>query len=161
GAISTESASATADGASISKGVPTSGFIPNGAIVEKEIDFNMNSLDEVKLALRNPDITTASNIASAINGKIGRDIALVSDPGTVKVMVPDDYKTSVVSLLHEVEQVPVETDQVAKIIIDEASGTVVMGENVKIDTVAIAQGNLTIKIKENPAVSQPNAFAPE
>lgn len=161
GPISTESVSAQGAAASISKGVPTNGFIANGGVVEREIGFAMNSMDEVKLALRNPDLTTATNIANVINGRLGQDVAAVKDPGTVNISVPDDYRNAVVSLLQQVEQLPVETDQVAKIIFDEASGTLVMGENVRIDTVAIAQGNLVVKITENPEISQPLPFAPE
>lgn len=161
GPISTESISAQGAAASISKGVPTNGFIANGGVVEREIGFAMNAMEEVKLALRNPDFTTATNIANVINGRLGQDVASVKDPGTVNISVPDDYRNAVVSLLQQVEQLPVETDQVAKIIFDEASGTLVMGENVRIDTVAIAQGNLVVKITENPEISQPLPFAPE
>ncbi len=161
GSILTEGFQAAGAGASISKGVPTNGFIPNGAIVEKEIAFDMNNLDEVKLALRNPDVTTATGISAAINSKLGQPAAFVSDPGTVKVTVPQNYKNAVVTLLQDIEQIPVTTDQPARIVIDEASGTIVMGDNVRIDTVAIAQGNLVVKITEGAEVSQADPFAPE
>ncbi len=147
-------------GSSITKGVPTSGTISGGAVVEKEIDFQLNNLKTVNLALRNPDLHTAQNIANAINSRIGEETAVVSDPGTVMLNVPANYDNAVAYLLADIEQLPVETDQVAKIVIDEASGTIVMGENVKIDRVAVAQGNLVVKVEETPQVSQPNAFAP-
>jgi flagellar P-ring protein precursor FlgI len=145
----------------VTKGVPTSGFVANGAIVEKEIDFALNSLPELKLSLRNPDISTAQHVAESINSEIGPGVATVSDPGTVTLAVPAVYHNNATQLLSEIEKLAVETDQVAKIVIDEASGTIVMGENVSIDTVAVAQGNLVVRIEETAAVSQPNPLAPE
>lgn len=157
GAFSAEGESGT----SITKGVPTNGYLPGGAIVEREIDFNMNQMQAVRLALRNPDISTAQSIATAINGQLGPGTSRVEDPGTVEMLVPASYVGDVTTLLAEVEQLPIATDQAAKIVIDEASGTIVMGENVRIDTVAVAQGNLVVKVEETPQVSQPNPFAPE
>lgn len=148
-------------GSVISKGVPTNGFISNGGIVEREIPFELNSMDRLNLSLRNPDIETAKRISMAINEKMNVPVARMRDPGTVWVNVPHDYRNSVASLLAEVESLEVEPDQSARIIIDEASGTIVMNENVRIDTVAIAQGNLIVSISEQPLVSQPGAFAPE
>lgn len=148
-------------GTSITKGVPTNGTISNGAIIEREIDFDLNTLPSIQLALRNPDLSTASNIARAINARVGPGSAKVRDPGTVELDVPGSYSEDVASLLVDIEQMEVATDQVARIIIDEASGTIVMGENVRIDTVAVAQGNLVVKIEETPQVSQPGAFAPD
>jgi len=148
-------------GSSITKGVPTSGFISNGATVEKEINFALNDMQTVKLALRNPDLTTAGNIQRAINGYVGPGTASMTDPGTVTINVPPSYKGDVSSLLADIETLDVQTDQSAKIVIDEASGTIVMGENVRIDTVAVAQGNLVVKVEETPQVSQPGALAPE
>lgn len=149
------------DGATtITKGVPTAGFIANGGVVEKEIDFALNSLPELKLALRNPDITTAQNIAETIRSSMGPGIATVSDPGTIVISVPEAYHGNATMLLADIEKLSVPTDSVAKIVIDEASGTIVMGENVKIDTVAVAQGNLVVKIEKTQEVSQPNPLAP-
>jgi flagellar P-ring protein FlgI len=145
----------------ITKGVPTSGFIANGAIVEKEVNFALNDLPELKMALRNPDVTTAQSLANVINQQIGPGLAIVSDPGTVTLTVPASYQNNVTQLLADVERLTVPTDQIARIVVDEASGTIVMGENVRIDTVAVAQGNLIVKIEETTAVSQPNVFAPE
>ncbi len=147
-------------GTSITKGVPTNGYIANGALVENEIQFKLNDMETLRLALRNPDISTAHSIAQAINRQIGPGTSRVEDPGTVRLEVPPSYDGDVVGLLADLERLSVETDQVAKIVIDEATGTIVMGENVKLDTVAVAQGNLVVKIEETPQVSQPNPFAP-
>ncbi len=147
-------------GSNITKGVPTSGFIPNGAIVEREIDFRLNDLQRVRLSLRNPDVTTASNLMRAINQQLGAGTSNVDDPGTVTVNVPVNYKGDVVGMLADIETLPVATDQPARIVVDEATGTIVMGENVRISTVAVAQGNLIVKVEETPQVSQPNPFSP-
>ena len=145
----------------VNKGVPTSGFIANGGTVEKEINFALNDMPELKMALRNPDISTAQSLASTINEQIAPGLAAVTDPGTVTLSVPGAYHNNVTKLLADIEKLTVQTDQVAKIVIDESSGTIVMGENVRIDTVAVAQGNLVVKIQESPVVSQPGALAPD
>jgi flagellar P-ring protein FlgI len=150
-----------ASGSGITKGVPTNGFISNGATVEREIDFRLNDMGSVRLSLRNPDITTASNVMRAIHQQVGAGVSRVDDPGTVTVTVPTSYKGDVVGLLADIETLPVATDQPARIVVDEATGTIVMGENVRISTVAVAQGNLIVKVEETPQVSQPNPFAPE
>ncbi len=148
-------------GSSITKGVPTSGYIANGGIVEREVDFDLNGMPSIKLALRNPDLSTASSIMDAINARVGPGSANVTDPGTVTLNVPISYQQDVATLLADIEKLDVETDQPARIVIDEASGTIVMGENVRIDTVAVAQGNLVVRVDETPQVSQPGPFAPE
>ena len=144
----------------MTKGVPTNGFIADGGIVEREIPFALNSMASLNIALRNPDISTARHVAEAINKHLGVEAAEMVDPGTVHLRVPIDFKGNTSKLLAEIESVEVKTDQVAKVIIDEASGTVVMGENVRIDTVAVAQGNLIVRVEETPQVSQPGALAP-
>lgn len=159
GTVQVSGFSAQGNAASVTKGVPTSGRIPNGAIVEREIPFNMASMKRVKLALRNPDFTTARRVARAINAFVGLPAAKVADPTTVVVNVPENYKGQTVEMLTDIEQLKIEPDQVAKVVIDEQSGTIVMGENVRISTVAIAQGNLTIRITETPQVSQPQPFS--
>ncbi|MDG1286084.1 MAG: flagellar basal body P-ring protein FlgI [Rickettsiales bacterium] len=161
GGVTINGFSATgASGTSITKGVPTNAIISGGGVVEREVGFALNTLDSVKLALRNPDLSTAHNISRAINSRLGPEASVVTDPGTVQVSVPPEYKNAVAYLLADIEQLKVATDQVAKVVIDEATGTIVMGENVRIDTVAIAQGNLVVRIEETPQVSQPNPFAP-
>lgn len=142
----------------VTKGVPTSGRIANGAIVEREVGFEFANMNELKLALRSPDLTTARRIAQAINTHLGTPAARPSDPGTISLLVPDSYRGNVVNLLTDIEQLRVDPDLVARIVIDESSGIIVMGENVRVSTVAIAQGNLTIRITETPQVSQPQPF---
>ncbi len=147
------------DAETVVKGVPTSGRIANGAIVEREIKFNLAGMTKVKLTLRNPDFTTARRVAQAVNAFLGTSAAVPSDPTTIHVTVPDSYRDNVVNLLTDIEQLRVEPDQLARVVIDEQTGTIVMGENVRISTVAIAQGSLTIRITETPQVSQPGPFA--
>ncbi|KAA5605754.1 flagellar basal body P-ring protein FlgI [Roseospira marina] len=143
----------------ITKGVPTNGRIPNAAIVEKEVPFELAGMESVKISLRNPDFTTGRRIANAINTYLGTEVSEPLDPGTVLLRVPRGYPGGVVALLTDVEQLRVEPDQLARVVIDEQTGTIVIGENVRIDTVAIAQGNLTIRVTETPQVSQPAPFS--
>ncbi|HEX3756581.1 MAG TPA: flagellar basal body P-ring protein FlgI [Rhizomicrobium sp.] len=151
--------SAQGDAASVTRGVPTSGRISNGAIVEKETGFKLASLTNLKLALHNPDLTTATRIAKAINAYLGSNVAVASDPSNVELAVPPNYAGGVMGLLTDIEQVKVDPDQPAKVVIDQTSGVIVMGSDVRISTVAIAQGNLTIKVSETPQVSQPTPFS--
>jgi flagellar P-ring protein precursor FlgI len=144
---------------SVTRGVPTSGRIASGAIVEREVAFEMANMDSVALNLRSSDFTTARRIAQAVNAFLGTAAAKPSDPTTVHVDVPDSYRRNVVNLITDIEQLRIEPDQPARVIIDESSGIIVMGENVRVSTVAIAQGNLTIRITETPEVSQPSPFA--
>jgi len=139
--------------------VPTSGRIPNGGIIERELGYQINNLDTLKLTLRNPDFTTARRIAQAINAFLGTNAAKPSDLTTVRIEVPGNYRNNVVNLLTDIEQLRVQPDQLARVIIDEQTGTIVMGENVRISTVAVAQGSLTIRITEAQQVSQPGPFA--
>lgn len=159
GGVGTNSYSAAGNNASVTKGIPTKGRISNGAIVERELPFEMSHMESVKVTLRNPDFTTARRIAQAVNSYLGTEVARPSDPGAVQVIVPPQYRGNVVSMLTDIEQLRVEPDQTAKIVIDQSTGTIVMGENVRISTVAIAQGQLTIRITETPQVSQPSPFS--
>jgi len=159
GQVAVAGFSAAGNAQTIVKGVPTSGRIANGAIIERELGFELEQLRSVKLALRNPDLTTARRVAEAINAFTGEGSARSLDPTTVQIGLPPRYQGDVVALMTDIEQLRVQTDQPARVVIDEASGIIVMGENVRISTVAIAQGNLTIRITETPQVSQPNAFA--
>jgi len=146
--------------ASVTRGVPTVGRIANGAIIEREIEFALNRLPNVRLALRNADFTTAKRIAAAVNDFLGVKTAEPIDPSTVQLSIPSEFKGNVVAFLTEIEQLQVEPDLAARIIIDERSGIIVMGRDVRVATVAVAQGNLTVTVSESPQVSQPNAFAP-
>jgi flagellar P-ring protein precursor FlgI len=144
---------------SVTRGVPTAGRIANGAIVEKDTGFKMASLSSLKLSLHNPDLTTATRIAKAVNTYLGNSAAQATDPANIQLSVPANYPGGVMALLTDIEQIKVDPDQPAKVIIDENSGVIVMGADVRISTVAIAQGNLTIKVTETPQVSQPNPFS--
>ncbi|MEI9885736.1 MAG: flagellar basal body P-ring protein FlgI [Rhizomicrobium sp.] len=147
------------DAASVTRGVPTAGRIANGAIVEREIAFALASERTLRLSLRNPDLTTASRIAGAVNAYIGGGVAEATDPSTVRLTVPNGYPKGVMGLLTDLEQVKVDPDDTARVVIDEQSGVIVMGSDVRISTVAIAQGNLTIRVTETPQVSQPQPFS--
>ena len=150
---------ASGQGATVTRGVPTAGRISNGAIVEREIGFHLADAQTLKLSLHNPDLTTAKRIADAVNAYLGGNIAVVSDPSTVHLLVPTAYKGGVIGLLTDVEQLKVTPDEPAKVVIDENSGVIVMGSDVRVSTVAIAQGNLTIRVTETPEVSQPNPLS--
>ncbi len=158
GQIATSSISTSAGGTSVSKGVPTSGRIANGAIIENEIDFDFDSMEKITIALRNPDFTTARRVSDAINAMLGEMSAKAIDSATVEVKVPSQYKENLVGLMTNIEQLQVQPDQTARVVIDESSGIIVIGKDVKINKLAIAQGNLTIKITEVPFVSQPLPF---
>jgi flagellar P-ring protein precursor FlgI len=160
GTVSSGGFAVKGQASSVTKGVPTAGRIPTGAIVEREVGFQLANLHSVSLMLHNPDFTTARRIADVINARLKSDIAQPTDPSTVVLNVPAKLKGDIVDLLTNIEQLEVEPDQVARVVIDEQNGIIVMGENVRISTVAVAQGNLTVKITETPQVSQPNAFAP-
>lgn len=151
--------SAQGNAESITKGVPTSARIANGAIIERELGFEMSDLTYVNMMLRNPDLTTARRIQQAINAFMGTNAAVATDPSTVTVNMPQNYPGTLVEMLTDIEQLRVEPDQMARVIIDEQSGVIVMGDAVRISTVAIAQGSLTIRITEAQQVSQPGPFA--
>ncbi|MGN6671563.1 MAG: flagellar basal body P-ring protein FlgI [Candidatus Nucleicultricaceae bacterium] len=159
GGYSAQSNAAGDAGSSVTKGVPTSGRIANGAIVERELGFQLASLDNMNLALKNPDFTTAKRIAQAINTYTNASTAKALDPSTVKLTIPGKYKGDIHSFISDVEQLKVQSDQPARVVLDEQNGVIVIGENVRISTVAISHGNLTIRITETPQVSQPNPFS--
>jgi flagellar P-ring protein FlgI len=148
-----------ASGSSVTQGVPTAGRIASGALIEREIGFDLGRQTELRIALRNPDFTTARRMAEAINAVIGPNAARALNPGAVAVRRPEGFAGDMVTLLTSIENLPIAPDLPAKIVIDETSGIVVMGENVRVSTVAIAQGALTISVSEQPAVSQPAPFS--
>jgi flagellar P-ring protein precursor FlgI len=151
--------SAQGQAASVTRGVPTAGRIANGAVIEKETGYKLAGEHSLRLSLRNPDLTTATRISGAINNFLGTRVAVADNPATVTLNVPANYPNGVMGLLSDIDQVKVNPDQPAKVIIDEQSGVIVMGADVRISTVAIAQGNLTIKVDELPGVSQPTPFS--
>ena len=159
GSVNVSGFSAGGDAAQVTQNTPTAARIPGGAIVEREIDFKLEDLNQVRLSLRNPDFTTSRRIAQAINGFTAADVAYSENSANVVLKRPDLYAGTIVDLITDIEQLPIEPDQVARVVIDERSGVIVMGSDVKISTVAIAQANLTIRITETPQVSQPNPFA--
>jgi flagellar P-ring protein precursor FlgI len=150
--------SAAGQAESVLRGVPTSGRIARGAIVEREVPFELGALHTVNVALRNPDFTTAQRIADAINTATDKDVAYARDSGTVVLNVARGGGDPA-ALLTKVETLPINPDFPARVVIDENTGVIVMGENVRISKVAVAQGNLTIRITETPQVSQPNPFS--
>lgn len=128
------------------RAVATNGFITNGAIIEREIGFNLDSLNIINLALKNPDISTSVEIANIINSSFSDNIAKAIDPSTVELKISSEYKNNVVGLLARIENIEINTDTVAKVIIEESSGTITIGENVRISPIAVSQGNLSVKI---------------
>ncbi len=156
GRVATGAIAARGAAQAVTRGVPTAGAIANGAIVEREVAFTLADRAALRLGLRNPDLTTARRIADAVNRALGGMVAKVTDPRTVAL---DLTRRDVVDTLSRIEDLRVEPDNMATVIIDEASGIIVMGDNVRISTVAIAQGNLTIRVTETPQVSQPGAFS--
>ncbi|HTW34262.1 MAG TPA: flagellar basal body P-ring protein FlgI [Rhizomicrobium sp.] len=159
GPVSIGGFTASGQAASVTRGVPTSGRISNGAIVEREVGFSLAAQTQLRLSLHNPDLTTATRIAAAINAYLGNAVAAVDDPATVHIQVPVTYHGGVVGLLTDVQQLKVDPDEPARVVIDENSGVIVMGADVRISTIAIAQGNLTIKVTETPQASQPGPFS--
>ncbi|HWA63458.1 MAG TPA: flagellar basal body P-ring protein FlgI [Caulobacteraceae bacterium] len=157
GTVQTGAVSASgASGSSITRGVPTAGRIAAGASVEREIGFQLASMSQLRMTLRNPDFTTARRIADVINAA-HPGTAVAENPTIVAIRPPPGE--DMVSFVTEVENLTVTPDEPAKVVIDEVSGVVVMGEAVRISTVAIAQGNLTISVQETPKVSQPAPFS--
>ncbi len=147
------------DAASITQNIPTAGRIPNGGIVEREIGFKLEDLQHIRLSLKNPDFTTSRRIAQAINGFTNARLAKAENSASVMLRLPNNYDGTIVDLITDIEQLPIQPDQPAKVIISERSGVIVMGADVRVSSVAIAQGSLTLKINEAPQVSQPNPFA--
>ncbi len=159
GPVSINGFKAEGDAATIISGVPTTGRISSGALIEREIDFHLGSQTSLRLALRNPDLTTARRIALAVNDFIGAPTATPEDPATVRLTLPYGFNGNIVDLLTDIEQLMVQTDQTAKIVIDENSGIIVMGKDVRVSSVAVAQSNLTVTIAENPNVVQPEPLS--
>lgn len=158
GQVTTGGYSASGQAESVVKGVPTSGRISEGGIVEREVPFDLAALKDVKIALHNPDFTTAKRIADAINGTMGPGSATPLDPGTVELNV-SQHGGDPAAVITSIEQLPIDPDTPARVVIDETTGVIVIGDNVRISKVAIAQGNLTIRVTETPQVSQPSPFS--
>ncbi|MBN2059015.1 MAG: flagellar basal body P-ring protein FlgI [Deltaproteobacteria bacterium] len=152
------SATGTAGGG-VQKNHPTVARIPGGAIIEREIPFDFNKMNNLTLALNSPDFTTSQRISRAINRNFGTILASSLDAGTVIIDVPESYQADLVSLVASLEQLEITPDNGAKVVLSERTGTVIMGENVTISSIAIAHGNLSVQIKEKKEVSQPLPFS--
>ncbi|MCW1918345.1 flagellar basal body P-ring protein FlgI [Rhodobacter sp. KR11] len=159
GAIIAGGIVAEGEAASVTKGVPTSGSIPSGARVEREVQFDFNQMSTVRLALRQPDFTTASRIEAVINAAFGGRPAQMLDSGTVSLDIAATGAGSTAHVLAQLENLLVEPEARARVVVDQRSGTIVMDDDVRISHVAIAQGNLTLKVEEAPVVVQPNPFS--
>ncbi len=156
GALVTNAFAARGSAASITRNVPTAGHIANGASIEREVNYTLADHENLHLSLRNPDLTTARRIEEVINATLGAGTALATDPRTVDLRFGE---ADLVGKMARIEDLMVTPDSPAIVVVDEASGTIVMGDNVRISTVAIAQGNLTIRVTEQPEVAQPGPFS--
>lgn len=159
GTIIAGGVAAEGQAARVVQGVPTAGVIPAGARVEREVDFDFAALRDIRLSLRTPDFTTAGRIESAINAEFGRPVAVMLDAGTVRLDVAAARAPSPAHALMRIEDLPIDPETRARVVVDQRSGTIVMGQDVRISRVAVAQGNLTLKVQEAPVVVQPNPFA--
>ena len=159
GGVLTNSFSYGGQGASAQKNHPTAGRVPGGALVERELPNVLVGKKELRLNLAQADFTTAARVAAAINDKFQSAVAACTDPGSIQVKIPESYQGRVVEFVAAVEPLEVKQDLPARVVLNERTGTIVMGENVRITTVAVAHGNLSLVIKESPKVSQPAPFA--
>ncbi|MFB6260384.1 MAG: flagellar basal body P-ring protein FlgI, partial [Thiohalorhabdaceae bacterium] len=158
GAVSLGGFGAGGQGGSVQVNHLNAGRIPNGALVENAPPDGLEKKNSLRLALRQTDFTTANRVAESVNQELGGEFAKASDPGTVRVEVPDSYQNEMVPLVARLESLEVRTDRKARVVLDERTGTVVIGEDVRIHPVAISHGNLSITITEEPQVSQPASF---
>lgn len=159
GAVLAGGVAAEGEAARVVQGVPTAGVIPAGARVEREVDFDFAGLSAIRLALRSPDFTTASRIEAAVNAEFGRSVASMVDAGTVAIDVPAARMQSPAHLLGRIENILVEPERRARVVVDHRSGTIVMGADVRISQVAVSQGGLTLRVEEAPLAVQPNPFS--
>jgi flagellar P-ring protein precursor FlgI len=157
GAVQVSGYSVSAGGASLSKNTPTSGRVPGGAFVERSVTFDLGP-GPITLALRRPDLTTASRLAAAVNTKVGAGTAKALDAAGVTVTLPDAQKEDVVGFLATLEALDVEADQRARVVVSERTGTVVAGDGVRIRPVMVSHGGLQVRVQRDPVFSQPNAF---
>lgn len=160
GALALAGFSAGTQGAKVTKNHQTAGKIPNGAIIEREVPLALSGRQDLFLSLRSPDFTTARNVADAINKNFSSNVAEAVDAGSVRLLVPAPGAAGgVVGFISRVEGIDVLSDSVTKVVVNERTGTVVMGENVKISTVAVSHGDISIEIKTQFLISQPNSFS--
>lgn len=148
-----------ASGSSVQKNHPTVGFISEGALVEREIPAHFVSAQKLELALKAPDFTTAMKTAQSINQALGSGTAEAVDAGTVRIDMAGESESRRIALISQIENLQVQPETIAKVVINERTGTIVMGEHVRISPVAVAHGNLTVQVTETPSVSQPLPFS--
>ena len=146
-------------GSQVQKNFPTVGRVVGGGLIEREIPSDFNSKSTLSLSLHAPDFTTASRVALAINKALFDRLAHTPDAGTIEVRLPEQYLGKIVEFVTLIENLNVTPDTSSKVVINERTGTVVMGNNVRISTIAIAHGNLSIQISESEEVSQPLPFS--
>ncbi|MBC9246403.1 flagellar basal body P-ring protein FlgI [Paracoccus sp. 11-3] len=159
GSIISGGVSISGDAARVVEGVPTAGKIPVGARVEREVEFDFAAVQNIRIALRNADFTTATRIEDAINRDFNRRLAVTQDSGTVIVEFRQLGEVNPARVLGRIENLMIEPENRARVVIDHKAGTIVMGEQVRISRVAVSQGSLTLRVSEAPMVSQPNPFA--
>ncbi|GAB1360858.1 flagellar basal body P-ring protein FlgI [Rhodobacter sp.] len=160
GTIIAGGASAEGDAARVVQGVPTAGTLPSGARVEREVAFEFSTVTVLRLALKSADFTTAARIEAAINQAFGARVATMLDAGTVALDLDRAGMRSPAHAISRIESILVEPETRARVVVDQRSGTIVMGADVRISRVAVAQGNLTLRVEEAPIVVQPNPFSP-
>jgi flagellar P-ring protein precursor FlgI len=159
GAVLAGGVAAEGEAARVVQGVPTAGVIPAGARVEREVDFDFAGLSAIRLALRSPDFTTAARIEAAVNAEFGRTVAAMVDAGTVAIDIPAARMRSPAHVLGRIENILVQPERRARVVVDHRSGTIVMGADVRISQVAVSQGGLTLRVQEAPVAVQPNPFS--
>lgn len=157
GAVAVSGFRAEGNAATITEGVPTIARIDNGAIIEREVPFSLRELSSFRVALRSPDFTTATRVRDVVNMELGAQYAHVLDPGTIEIEIQD--KSNVAEFVSVIENLEVQPDSIARVVVDEKSGTIVIGSNVRIGQVAISQGGLTVKVRERFNVSQPQPIS--
>jgi flagellar P-ring protein FlgI len=155
GAVLTNSFSYGGQATTALKNHPTAGTVPGGALIERELPNVLAGKADLKLNLHQSDFTTAARVANAINDRFRGQVATLTDPGSVQIAVPDPYRSRIVEFVADLERLEVNPDVRARVVMNERTGTIVMGENVRISTVAVSHGNLTVVVKETPRVSQP------
>lgn len=159
GSVISGGVKAGGDAATVTQGVPTAGSIPGGARIEREVEFDFESMSTLRLAVRDPDFTTAARIEAAVTGRFGEGSARMLDPGTVQLNLAAMRGLSPAAAMARIENLPIRPSQRARVVVDHRSGTIVLGDDVRISRIAVSQGGLTLRVSEQPIVSQPNPFS--
>ncbi|SDZ78722.1 flagellar basal body P-ring protein FlgI [Rubrimonas cliftonensis] len=159
GSVISGGARAGGEAAFVTQGVPTAGTVPGGARVEREVVFDFERMSQIRLAVRDADFTTAARIAAAVNGVFGRRIAHMLDSGTVELDVSAARGFTPAEVIASIENIEVAPSQKARVVVDHRSGTIVLGSDVRVSRIAVSQGNIILRVNEQPIVSQPNPFA--